>query len=90
MSEGLSASRLSLQGERTKATNDLAATDAEIASLDERRSMLQSRRDFLQGKVDQLTEGINALRAVERGGTETEEPSVPDAEPVGEETADVA
>ncbi|MGX5772686.1 hypothetical protein ACWKWN_18240 [Microbacterium trichothecenolyticum] len=85
MSEGLSASRAQLETERRKATNDLAATDVELASLNERRAMLQSRRDFLQGKVDQLTEGIDALRAVERGGQETEEPSLPDAEPVGEQ-----
>jgi hypothetical protein len=79
MTDGLSASRLSLEGDRRKAVEEIARTDQETADLDARRQMLVSRRDFLQAKVDQLTEGIAALRTVERGGQDptTTDPSTP-------------
>ncbi|NLP82602.1 hypothetical protein HF576_01950 [Microbacterium sp. CFH 90308] len=66
MSDGLSASRMSLESERKKAIADVTQLDTDIATADAQRQLLQERRAFLQAKIAQLTEGIDALRTAEQ------------------------
>jgi hypothetical protein len=67
VTDGLSASRLSLESDRKKALADIATVDQEIADIDARKQILTARRDFLQAQADQYTEGIDALRAAQSG-----------------------
>lgn len=67
MSEGLNASRKSLEAQRKKALADIDATNVEIAAVEQRLGLLTSRRTFLEGQVAEFTVGIEALQEVQRG-----------------------
>lgn len=66
MTDGLSASRAALESERKRNVATIATTDEEIAEMETKLGLLRNRRTYLEGRNAQLTEGIDALREVER------------------------
>lgn len=68
MTDGLSASRMSLVAERSRNNATITQTELEIADAETKLGILRNRKKHLEERNEQLAEGIEALREVERNG----------------------